>query len=80
MAVQAIRTNRNRKVKLAESFPILKLKVGVKEDKANLQALRDQRRGPSVQPSSDHAYSWIRLCWPFIYKRLQGFGPEKVTH
>ena len=29
------------KVKLAESYPILKLKVGVKDDKANLKALRE---------------------------------------
>ena len=28
----------------------------------------------SQQPSRDRAYSWIRLCWPFIYKWLRGSG------
>ena len=46
-----------QKVKAAESYPVLKMKMGVPEDKANLQALRDISPAKSVRIDANEGWA-----------------------
>jgi len=50
------------KVKLAEQFPILKLKVGVKNDRANLKALREVAPTKTVRVDANEGWKTKELA------------------